>query len=166
MSERKRIGDNLGTTGYFLSRPGDNVAAPTKSLLVDSRFPLISIHAQGRFRLSRWFNEATRMSLFYGEVGFTDLGFVPFHTFSFIYGDANSLGVPPNTAYYPSSWSGQDTGNMTGNWDMTENSVVKFRESGCWIAGQTVLRAKAFVETSNDLNIQLQYTIFKNRRGV
>ncbi|QWY83578.1 hypothetical protein [Rhizobium phage RHph_X2_26] len=159
MTQRVRMGPNLGTTGYFLSRAGDDVTSPAQSLLVDSRFPTMNVHQTGRKLLSRFYDSNGDRSLFYGTVTFPDLGYRPLFVHSFIYGNANAEGVPTNTAYYPCSWGSQDTRWMGG--DMNGN--FQFLESGAWLENNTTLRAKTWIATSSSLSIYLFYIVLKSQ---
>lgn len=75
--KRTVLGSLFGDTGIFISQPGDNLDAPQKSLLLDSRYEGLEIHAYGRNQYSR---EVIGNATYYrslGAVSFPSLGYLP-----------------------------------------------------------------------------------------
>lgn len=160
--KRTHIGPLFGTTGLFISRPGDDVTAPNKSLLFDSRFGSLQVHAKGRFRLTRFYN--VNDAMYYGSASFADLGYTPLFYSSFIYTNPNRVDVPPNSAYFPGSWGSSDNWGVSFN-DMTLATQPKFTGSGCWLANNSTIQAKCAVDSDSELGIDVSFIVFKNREG-
>jgi hypothetical protein len=166
MTRRTRIGANFGTFGYFLSQAGDDVAAPTKSLLVDSRFNTLDIHVQGQFTLSRYdVPTPNNDTIWYGQQTFPPLGYRPLFFGSIIYATANNVGIPANSAYFPSSWfllDGPGLGSTMAGPDLS-TSPENLDASGVWLgADNASICAKATWLLSNTATLRCSYTVFKN----
>lgn len=165
MTRRTAIGRNLGTFGYFLSQPGDDVVAPAKSLLVDSRFNTLNVHAQGRFTLTRYDVPAPNNdTIWYGQVPIVDLGYRPLFFGSLIYNSGSRVGIPENSAYYPSSWfslDGPGLGNVMAG-DTLGFDLQNLDASGVWMPNNSTIAAKATFLVTSDAQIDCSYTVFKN----
>lgn len=153
MVQRLHIGQHLGfsSNGIFLSQPGDNVLSPSKALLVDSRYQNISIHREGRIRMSK-FTEPDNAAIWYATVTWPALGYTPFYYASMRYASNNSLDIPVNSDYYPSN-------------DCAAHEIVNYSSIrwGIWLLGSNTLRAKIYVETSqlDSVDFDLSYIIGK-----
>jgi hypothetical protein len=166
MTRRTAIGNALGTYGFFVSQPGDDVMAPTKSLIVDSRFQTLNIHQQGQFTLSRYDVTAPNNdTIWYGQDTFPDMGYRPLFFGSIIYVSANGIGIPVNSSYYPSSWFSLDIPSsettMAGS-DLS-TSPENLDASGVWLTNNSTISCKATWLLPNSATLKCSYTIFKNR---
>lgn len=150
MSDRHLIGRHptLGASGIFLSQPGDSVMMPTKAMLADSRYQNISVHQQGRIRLSREVFSTT--TVWYGTATWPSLGYTPLYYGSLTYVTPNALGIPVNTDYYP-----------TTNCSRPDIAIAAQTDFGIWLEGDSVLRAKVYIQFSIDAAFDLNYIVFK-----
>ena len=94
MTERTRIGTLFGTPGIYVSQPGDNVAAPTRPFLLDSRCDVLEIHTYGRVSLPR-ISENAGVSVFQRSLGFPPLGYIPLFTYAVVMNDSQEIFQPP-----------------------------------------------------------------------
>jgi len=76
MTERTRIGTLFGAPGMYVSQPGDNLLAPTRPLLFDSRYDGFEIHAAGRVSMPMIDNTSDRRT-YSATVSYPNLGYIP-----------------------------------------------------------------------------------------
>lgn len=153
MVQQLLIGRHSGfsSSGIFLSQPGDNVLSPTKALIVDSRYQNVSVHQQGRIRMSK-FTESDNVAIWYATVTWPALGYTPLYYASMRYASANDLNIPINSDYYPS--------NDCATWDTDIYSSLRW---GIWLEGSNTMRAKVYAGTGqlDNVDFDLSYIICK-----
>ncbi|MGF9564175.1 hypothetical protein AAIH70_11765 [Neorhizobium sp. BT27B] len=74
--KRTVIGNLFGTPGMYVSQPGDDLDNPQRSLLLDSRFTMLEIHASGIVGMNRD-GPINAQYTYYQTVYFPALGYVP-----------------------------------------------------------------------------------------
>lgn len=152
MARRLIIGKHptFASNGIFLSQPGDSVLAPLKALLLDSRYQNVSVHREGRIRLSRQSFDPTA-TLWWGTVTWPSLGYTPLTYASLTYASSNDLGIPVSSDYYP-----------TADCAVHETTSWQTLQWGIWLADSTTMRAKMYVEIPNVTGaVDLNYIILK-----
>ncbi|MVA73584.1 hypothetical protein GOZ81_21305 [Agrobacterium vitis] len=168
MTNRIHIGSLNGEVGIFISQPGDDVYAPTKSRLLDTRFETLDLHVKGSVNMQNtYYNTSTlTATIYYSEITFPDLGYTPIFHASFYNRLSGLSDLPVGSCFYPTTWGQNDRrSNMANALSASDGQSSILRYTGAWLANNTTLRAKVVIlDTSNDTNrFQFCYMIFKNR---
>lgn len=74
--KRTVIGNLFGAPGMYVSQPGDDLDNPQRSLLLDSRFTMLEIHASGIVQMNRS-GPTNGQYWYYQTVYFAPLGYIP-----------------------------------------------------------------------------------------
>jgi hypothetical protein len=150
MAARVHIGPLFGTTGLFISRPGDDVHNPTQPLLVDSRFGSFDLHASGRVQMPVIDNSAGKR-VWQGAWAFPPLPYLPLFWFSFVERSSNFAYFPPVSFLRGAITTG--LANLAYKSCDADNGTIR-------------AKAETFAGTNPppQQQLDLQFIIFKNPR--
>ncbi len=162
MPKRLIIGDRQGQSGIYISHPGSDVDSNDQSLLLDSRYDMLRIHATGTVRMSGYTYSGTKtVGIYWATITFPNLGYTPWVWGSCVFRNAEAHDLPQNSAYYPQPW-GISTRSGTRWTDFPASKLTYF---GYWLENNTTLRAKLSLDgAGGGFYIDFQYIIFENKR--
>lgn len=153
--KRIRIGKLFGSTGIFVSKPGNDVTVPGKQLTLDTRYEYLQVHERGSFNLDTSYvaPPADGRAYFKGSTTFTSLGYEPLFYFFVRAVNGYSNFISP---YYPNLCAG-----------VYYDDQFHVLQCGAQIVNNNTIQAsfngKADSQLSSWAPMACDYIIFKNK---